>query len=90
MGAKLFGPGISDRETLEDVSRVSGTAEFEQRSRSRGERGRRSTTEGDAYRDLVPAHLVRERESGTALLMYGGLPLTRLRLSGRPNYIILP
>gem|GEM_PF-5236082 len=30
------------------------------------------------------------KRAGTALLMYGSLPLTTLRLSNRPNYIILP
>ncbi|MGA7304303.1 MAG: type IV secretory system conjugative DNA transfer family protein, partial [Rhodothermales bacterium] len=78
--AKMFGAGISDRETLEYISRVAGSAEFEQRSRSRAERGRRSMTEGDTYRDLAPANVVREHKPGSALLMYGALPMAKLDL----------
>jgi type IV secretion system protein VirD4 len=78
--AKLFGTGISDPETLSYVSRLLGTARFEQRSRNTGERGRRSHTEGETYRDLAPANLVREREPGSALLVYGSLPPAKIRL----------
>jgi type IV secretion system protein VirD4 len=82
--AKVFGSGISDAETLGYVSRVLGAGEFEQRSRSTGERGRNSQTEGDTYRDLAPANLVRERDPGTGLLLYGHLPPAKIRL--RPWY----
>jgi type IV secretion system protein VirD4 len=82
--AKVFGTGISDAETLGYVSRVLGAGEFEQRSRSTGERGRNSQTEGDTYRDLAPANLVRERDPGTGLLLYGHLPPAKIRL--RPWY----
>lgn len=82
--AKVFGTGISDAETLNYVSRVLGAGEFEQRSRSTGERGRNSQTEGDTYRDLAPANLVRERDPGTGLLLYGHLPPAKIRL--RPWY----
>jgi type IV secretion system protein VirD4 len=82
--AKVFGTGISDAETLNYVSRVMGSGEFEQRSRSTGERGRNSQTEGDTYRDLAPANLVRERNPGTGLLLYGHLPPAKIRL--RPWY----
>lgn len=82
--AKVFGTGISDPETLSYVSRVLGAGEFEQRSRSTGEKGRRSETEGDTYRDLAPANLVRERNPGTGLLVYGHLPPAKIRL--RPWY----
>jgi type IV secretory pathway TraG/TraD family ATPase VirD4 len=82
--AKVFGTGISDPETLNYVSRVLGAGEFEQRSRSTGERGRNSQTEGDTYRDLAPANLVRERDPGTGLLLYGHLPPAKIRL--RPWY----
>lgn len=82
--AKIFGTGISDSDTLSYVSRVLGAGEFEQRSRSTGEKGRRSETEGDTYRDLAPANLVRERDPGTGLLMYGHLPPAKIKL--RPWY----
>ena len=82
--AKVFGTGISDPDTLSYVSRVLGAGEFEQRSRSTGEKGRRSETEGDTYRDLAPANVVRERDPGTGLLVYGHLPPAKIRL--RPWY----
>ncbi|HEX6689396.1 MAG TPA: type IV secretory system conjugative DNA transfer family protein [Solirubrobacterales bacterium] len=77
---KWFGVGISDPETLTFISRVAGVAEFEQRSRNTGEKGRRSRTEGETYRDLAPANLVRERELATALLLYHNLPLAKIDL----------
>jgi type IV secretion system protein VirD4 len=77
---KVFGIGISDVETLTFISRVSGVAEFEQRSRNTGERGRRSQTEGETYRDLAPANVVRERDPGSALLIYHNLPLAKISL----------
>ena len=82
--AKLFGTAISDAETLAYVSRLIGAGEFEQRSRSSGERGRRSETEGETYRDLAPATVVRERRPGSALLVYGHLPPAQIAL--RPWY----
>ena len=82
--AKVFGTGISDPDTLSYVSRVLGSGEFEQRSRSTGEKGRRSETEGETYRDLAPANLVRERDPGTGLLLYGHLPPAKIKL--RPWY----
>ena len=82
--AKLFGTAISDAETLAYVSRLIGAGEFEQRSRSSGERGRHSETQGDTYRDLAPANLVRERRPGSALLVYGHLPPAQIAL--RPWY----
>lgn len=78
--AKVFGSGISDPETLDYVSRIVGAGEFEQRSRTDGEHGRGTTTEGDAYRDLVPPGLLRSAEPGSAILVYGHLPPARIRL----------
>lgn len=72
--AKMFGVGISDPETLSFASHVTGAAEFEQRSRNTGEQGRRSHTEGEIFRDLAPANVVRERDPGSALLIYHTLP----------------
>jgi type IV secretion system protein VirD4 len=78
--AKLIGSGISDPETLTWASRVIGAGEFEQRSRTAGERGRQSTTQGDTYRDLAPAAILRESLLNTALLIYGNLPPAQIRL----------
>lgn len=52
--------------------------------RSTGEKGRRSETEGDTYRDLAPANVVRERSPGTGLLVYGHLLPAKIKL--RPWY----
>lgn len=78
--AKLIGVGISDPETLTWASRVIGAGEFEQRSQTAGERGRRSTTQGDTYRDLAPAGVLREGPLNTAVLIYGSLPPAQIRL----------
>jgi len=78
--AKLFGTGISDPDTLSYAARVIGAGEFEQRSRTAGEGGRRSTTQGDTYRDLAPAGVLRESPLSTALLIYGNLPPAQIRL----------
>jgi type IV secretion system protein VirD4 len=80
----VLGSGISDPDTLSYASRLLGAGEFEQRSRSTGEKGRRSETEGDTYRDLAPANVVRERDPGTGLLVYGHLPPAKIKL--RPWY----
>jgi type IV secretory pathway TraG/TraD family ATPase VirD4 len=79
-GAKILGSGISDPATLTWASRVIGAGEFEQRSRTAGERGRHSTTLGDTYRDLAPASILREGVLNTALLIYGNLPPAQIRL----------
>lgn len=78
--AKVFGSGISDPETLDYVSRIVGAGEFEHRSRTAGEQGRSTTTEGETYRDLVPPGLVRGADPGSAILVYGHLPPARVRL----------
>jgi type IV secretory pathway TraG/TraD family ATPase VirD4 len=78
--AKLVGIGISDLETLTWISRVTGAAEVDQRSQSTGEQGRRSVTQGETYRDLTPANVVREREPGSALLIYHNLPPAKIDL----------
>jgi type IV secretion system protein VirD4 len=79
-GAKFLGSGISDPETLIQASRIIGAGEFEQRSRTAGEKGRRSTTEGDHYRDLVAPNVLREGQPGSGVLIYRGLPAAKLQL----------
>jgi Type IV secretory pathway, VirD4 components len=78
--AKVFGPGISDPDTLSYVSRIVGAGEFEQRSRTAGEKGRHSTTEGDTYRDLASPNVLRSADWGTGVLVYGNLPPAKIRL----------
>jgi type IV secretion system protein VirD4 len=74
--------GVSDGATLSLVSQLIGSGEFEQRSvsTSSGERSRRSLTEGDTYRELAPAHFVRQRQSATAIVIYGNLPAAMIDL----------
>jgi type IV secretory pathway TraG/TraD family ATPase VirD4 len=84
--AKLAGRGISDIETLTYFKELIGSGEFEQRSvsTSSGDRGRRSQTEGDTYRELAPAHVLRQSKEASALMVYGSLPPTTVDL--RPWY----
>ena len=79
--AKVGTPGIDDLETLDDFTRLIGAGELRcSTSTQSGERGHRSQTEGDTYRDLAPANLIRERQPGTGLLVYGHLPPAKIRL----------
>lgn len=73
--AKLAGRAISDLGTLDYFTRLIGSGEFEQRSvsTSSGERGRRSETEGDTYRELAPAHVLRQRKEASVVTVYGSL-----------------
>jgi type IV secretion system protein VirD4 len=84
--AKLAGRGISDIETLDYFTHLIGSGEFEQRSvsTSGGGQGRRSQTEGDTYRELAPAHVLRQSKAASALMVYGSLPPTTVDL--RPWY----
>jgi type IV secretion system protein VirD4 len=78
--AKIVGSGSSDPETTSYFSKIIGTGAFEQRSRTAGEQGRRSTTEGETYRDLAPASVQREAEPGTGHLVYRHLRPTNFSL----------
>jgi type IV secretion system protein VirD4 len=78
--AKIVGSGIADPETTNYFSRIVGTARFEQFSQTAGEKGRRSKTEGETYRDLLPASRQRETEPGNGLLVYRHLPPTNISL----------
>lgn len=80
--ATVAGNGISDVATLRMVSQLVGAGEFEQRSvsTSRGERGRRSETEGEVHRELAPGHLVRQQETASGILIYGSLPPATIQL----------
>jgi type IV secretion system protein VirD4 len=84
--AKLVGRGISDLETINYFTQLIGAGEFELRSvsTSNGEHGRRSQTEGDTYRELAPAHVLRQAKEASAVLVPGSLPPTTVTL--RPWY----
>lgn len=79
-GARVFGAGVGDPETLRYVSQVTGDAEFRQLSETASEKGWRSSTEGSTFRDLAPPNVIREAQPGSALLVYGNLPPARLAL----------
>ncbi len=81
--AKMFLSGISDRDTLDLVSALTGDEEYTQTSRSTGD-GRDSTTESVQSRRLVAPDLVRRMPAGQALLLYGSLLPAHLAL--RPWY----
>ncbi len=78
--AKIAGSGISDPETLSYFSNVIGAGEFEQRSETSGEHGRRTRTEGDTYRELIPPGVLRGADPGSGLLIYRHLPPTKIQL----------
>ncbi|HEV2791707.1 MAG TPA: type IV secretory system conjugative DNA transfer family protein [Solirubrobacterales bacterium] len=78
--ATVFASGISDPDTLRYVSAVVGEGEFRQRSETAAEKGRGSSTEASAYRDLTPANVVREGKPGTGVLIYGHRPPARIAL----------
>lgn len=82
---KVFAGGIGDPETLSFISNVVGEGEFRQRSETAGEKGRTSSTEASTYRALASASVVRGAQPGTALLIYGHLPPTRISL--RPWFV---
>ena len=82
--AKVFGGGISCEKTLSYLSKVLGETTVPQRSETRGESGRRSTTTSSTYRSLAAADRLRQSRPGHALLLYGHLPPAEIAL--RPWY----
>lgn len=82
--AKVVLSGIADSSTLDYVGRLLGDGEVRLHSETSGAEGRRSTTESTAFRNLAPAHSLRQMEPGNGLLVYGHLPPARIEL--RPWY----
>lgn len=78
--AKLIGSGISDRKSTSFFSDMIGAGQFGQKSRTAGEKGRSSTTEGETYRALAPANVLREAKPGTGHLVYRHLRPTKISL----------
>jgi type IV secretion system protein VirD4 len=78
--AKLILSGIADPTTLEYASRLLGDEEVHQRSATRGYLGDKSTTDSTTYRNLAPAHALRQMPSGSGVLVYGHTPPTRIQL----------
>jgi len=78
--AKLFLPGIADPDTLDYASRLIGDEEATLPSVTRDPKGGRSTTQSRGSRRLLPPEELRCLPRGDAVLVYGTLPPTRLRL----------
>jgi type IV secretion system protein VirD4 len=78
--AKFLGAGISDPDTLDYAARILGDEQVRQVSSTAGEEGRGSTTQSSVYRPIAPAHVLREGEPGTGVLIYGNLPPAHLHL----------
>jgi type IV secretion system protein VirD4 len=83
--AKLFGSAISCEKTLSYVTRVLGEQAVAQLSHTRGEAGRKTTTQATAYRALAPADRLRQGDPGTAVLLYGNLAPAQIEL--RPWFL---
>lgn len=75
----------SDPDTLNYISRVVGTGEFEHRSETADDKGGAARTQASIYRELTPANVVREARRGTGLLVYGHLPPAKIRLRRPPK-----
>jgi type IV secretion system protein VirD4 len=85
-GAKVFLPGIADLATLELVSRLGGEIDIPTRSVSRPSRWSRSrrspTTTWSTHRQRrLPVDAVNQLPAGTALLLEGRAPPTRVALT---------
>jgi len=79
--AKLFLSGISDVSTLDYASHLVGDEEVPVPVVSTDGRGGSTTTRSPTTRRLVTPGGVRRLRPGEALLVYGGLPPARLRLT---------
>lgn len=78
--AKIIGAGTSDPATLDYTARVLGDQEVQQLSSTNGREGRASQTQSTTWRSLAPAHVIRQGDPGTGVLIYGHLPPARLTL----------
>src|SRR6266545_3176032 len=78
--AKLFLSGQADAESLELASRLIGDQAITQTSHTAAGDGRSSVTASTSYRRLAPMELLRQLRPRDAMLLYGHLPPTRVRL----------
>lgn len=80
-GSKIFFSGLSDRETLDYASHLSGDEEVAQQSTSSDvgwSAGRRSVARSTTRVRLLPPDLLRQVPPGSALLLHGTLPPAHL------------
>lgn len=83
--AKVILSGVSDLSTLDLVSGLAGDTAVTEETITRDLRdGRRTRSSGVAFRRLVPTDELRRIGPGAGVLVYGHLPVARLRL--RPWY----
>jgi type IV secretion system protein VirD4 len=82
--AKLLLPAVSDLDTLDLASRLIGEEEIDRDSATTDDTGRRSSTTSTQWRRLLPPESACRLRDGDAVLLYGNLPPTRVRL--RPWY----
>jgi type IV secretion system protein VirD4 len=83
--AKIILSGVSDLSTLDLVSGLAGDTAVTEETVTRDLRdGRRTRSSGVAFRRLVPTDELRRIGPGDGVLVYGHLPVARLRL--RPWY----
>lgn len=82
--AKLLLPAVSDMDTLDLASRLIGDEEVDRDSHTTDSSGRRSSTTAVNWRRLLPPESACRLEDGHAVLLYGNLPPTKVRL--RPWY----
>jgi type IV secretion system protein VirD4 len=78
--AKLFLSGQADAESLELASRLIGDQAITQTSHTAAGDGRSSVTASTSYRRLAPMELLRQLRPRDAVLLYGHLPPSRIRL----------
>jgi type IV secretion system protein VirD4 len=77
--ARMLLPGVADLETLRYFSGLAGEEEIPDTTRTRGAGGENRTT-GRRRRPLIAPEALRQMAPGEALLLYGRIPPTRLRL----------
>jgi type IV secretion system protein VirD4 len=85
-GTKVVLPGIADLATLELVSRLGGDVDVPVRSVSRGpwwagSRSTPTTTWSTQRQRRLPVDAINQQPGGTALVLSGSRPPTRVRLS---------
>jgi type IV secretion system protein VirD4 len=77
--ARMLLPGVADLDTLRYFSSLAGEAEIRDTTRTTGAGGSNRTT-GRRRRPLIAPEQLRQLPQGDALLLYGRIPPTRLRL----------
>ncbi len=77
--ARMLLPGVGDLDTLRYFSSLAGEEEIRDTTRTTGAGGSNRTT-GRRRRPLIAPEQLRQLPAGDALLLYGRIPPTRLRL----------